>query len=242
MHEAGPGPLSPETRVYGYASVSERQGIIISRELREQAEAIAAECERLGLGLLQVVSEREPPKGKGLTRPGLEYALRRILDGEGEGLMVCDLSRLTRSSAQLGAILQWFVSHDMRLVAIAEEIDTVEHTGQVAVRTLIGFSNRERERITARTRRGLEVARSNGAPARRPAVIDDPYLRERIQRMREQHMSLQAIADALNAEGVPTVRGGAKWRPSSLQSVTGYKRKKPQLASMLSGDRLTEAR
>ena len=236
MPEAGPGPLIQETRVYGYASVSERQGLIINRELREQAEAIAAECERLGLELLRVVSEREPPKGNGSARPGLEYALRRILDGEAHGLMVCDLSRLTRSSAQLGDILQWFVGHDKRLVAIAEEIDTAEHTGQVTARTLIGFSNRERERITARTRRGLEVASSNGGPARRPAVIDDPCLRERIQRMREQHMSLQAIADALNAEGVPTVRGGAKWRPSSLQSATGYRRKKPELTWMLSGD------
>jgi DNA invertase Pin-like site-specific DNA recombinase len=241
MPEAGPGSLFQETRVYGYASVSERQDLIINRELREQAEAIAAECERLGLELLRVVSEREPPKGHGLARPGLEYALRQILDGEAHGLMVCDLSRLTRSSAQLGAILQWFVGHDMRLVAIAEEIDTALHTGQVTARTLIGFSNRERERITARTRRGLEVARGNGRPARRPAVIDDPYLRERIQRMREQNMSLQAIADALNAEGVPTVRGGAKWRPSSLQSATGYRRKKPELTSMLSGDQLSAA-
>jgi DNA invertase Pin-like site-specific DNA recombinase len=129
----------------------------------------------------------------------------------------------------------------MRLVAIGQEIDTAERSGQVAIRTLIGFSNRERERITARTRRGLEVARGNSRAARRPAVIDDPYLRERIRRMREEHMSLQAIADALNADGVPTVRGGAKWRPSSLQSVTGYRRKKPELASMLSGDQLTEA-
>ena len=242
MHEARPGPLSPQTRVYGYASLSERQGSIINRELREQAEAIAMECERLGLGLLQVVSEREPAKGKGLTRPGLEYAFRRILAGDAEGLMVCDLSRLTRSSAQLGAILQWFAKHDLRLVAIAEEIDTAAHSSRVTVRTLIDFSNRERERIMARTRRGLEVARGKGRLSGRPAVIDYPDLRERIQRMREQRMSLQAIADALNAEGVPTVRGGAKWRPSSLQSATGYRRRKPELASMLSGDQVTETR
>ena len=240
MQETGAGPPFLQTRVYGYASVSERHGSIINRELREQAEAIAAESDRLGLALLQVVSEREPQKGKRLSQPGLEYALRRILAGEAAGLIVCDLSRLTRSPAQLGTILQWFVSHDVRLVAIAEEIDTADHSGQVAVRTLIGFSNRERERISARTRHGLEVARDNARSARRPAVIDDPYLRERIQRMREQHMSLQAIADALNAEGIPTVRGGAKWRPSSLQSVTGYRRKNPGLASMLGGDQLTE--
>ena len=37
-------------------------------------------------------------------------------------------------------------------------------------------------------------------------------------------MTLQAISDALNAAGVPTLRGGAEWRPSSVQAATGYKR------------------
>jgi hypothetical protein len=37
-------------------------------------------------------------------------------------------------------------------------------------------------------------------------------------------MTLQAIADQLNAEGVPTLRGGAKWRPSSIQATLGYRR------------------
>jgi hypothetical protein len=38
-------------------------------------------------------------------------------------------------------------------------------------------------------------------------------------------MTLQAIADVLNAEGVPTTRGGAEWRPSSVQTAAGYKRR-----------------
>jgi hypothetical protein len=29
----------------------------------------------------------------------------------------------------------------------------------------------------------------------------------------------QAIADALNADKVPTVRGGGEWRPSSVRSA-----------------------
>jgi hypothetical protein len=37
-------------------------------------------------------------------------------------------------------------------------------------------------------------------------------------------MTLQAIADQLNAEGVPTLRGGALWRPSSVQTALGYRR------------------
>jgi DNA invertase Pin-like site-specific DNA recombinase len=221
--------------VYGYASVAVRDRNMINTELREQAEAIANECDRLGLELIQIITEREPMKRRGLSRPGLEYALSRIKRGDGDGLVVLDLSRLTRSAVQLGAILQWVMAHGLRLVSVAEEIDTAEPSGRVAIKTLIGFSNRERARITERTRRGLESARE-AARQRRPAVTDDPDLRERIRRMREENMSLQAIADALNAEGVPTVRGGAKWRPSSLQAVTGYRRKKPAFGLLLSGD------
>ena len=45
--------------------------------------------------------------------------------------------------------------------------------------------------------------------------------------MRAQGMTLQAIADRLNEEGVPTVRGGAKWRHSSVQAAVGYRRSSP---------------
>jgi hypothetical protein len=52
--------------------------------------------------------------------------------------------------------------------------------------------------------------------------------------MRAQGMTLQAIADRLNEKGVPTVRGGAKWRPSSVQAAAGYKRRpRPRLESLL---------
>jgi Recombinase len=45
--------------------------------------------------------------------------------------------------------------------------------------------------------------------------------------MRQAGMTLQAIADQLNAEGIPTLRGGAEWRPSSVQAAAGYRRPKP---------------
>jgi hypothetical protein len=55
-------------------------------------------------------------------------------------------------------------------------------------------------------------------------VQDVPALKERIATMRTAGMTLQAIADVLNSEGVPTLRGGVQWRPSSVQSATGYRR------------------
>ena len=42
--------------------------------------------------------------------------------------------------------------------------------------------------------------------------------------MRASGMTLQAIADELNAEKVPTLRGGAMWRPSGVQAAAGYSR------------------
>jgi hypothetical protein len=70
----------------------------------------------------------------------------------------------------------------------------------------------------------MAAARLRGGGQGRVAVADMPELQERITRMREDGMTLQAIADVLNEEGVPTLRGGAMWRPSSVQRATGYRR------------------
>jgi len=209
----------------GYAIVSAPGGTVDRAELAEQAKVISRGCERAGLQLLEVVREREPANGKGLERPGLGYALARISAGEACGLVVSDLSRLSRSAAELGEILETVIRLRARLVAVAQGLDTAERDGRVAARTLIEVSGWERERLSERTRNGLQAARREGRRGGRRAVADDPELRERIARMRAEGMTLQAIADRLNEEGIPTVRGGAEWRPSSVQVAAGYKRR-----------------
>jgi hypothetical protein len=51
-----------------------------------------------------------------------------------------------------------------------------------------------------------------------------PEIAARIDRQRREGATWQAIADALTAEGVPTVRGGTRWRVSAVQSAAGYVR------------------
>lgn len=82
----------------------------------------------------------------------------------------------------------------------------------------------EGRKFAERTRRGLATARAKGASAGRPSVADQPDLRERIASMRSEGQTLQAIADTLHTDGVPTLRGGIHWRPSSVQAAAGYKR------------------
>ena len=216
------------TAVMGYASCSSVRGAG-SRELKLQASVIKRECERHNLRLIELVADREPDSGKGLSRPGLAYALDRIRSGDATGLIVSELSRITYSAAELGTIVEWLSSQDLRLIAAASSLDTDNEYGRLAAQLIIEVSRWERTRLSQRTRKGLEAARMRGKTTGRSAVADNRDLTERINQMRAQGMTLQAIADRLNEEGVPTVRGGAKWRHSSVQAAAGYRRRKDRL-------------
>jgi hypothetical protein len=89
---------------------------------------------------------------------------------------------------------------------------------------VVAVGGMEREQLAERTRKGLAAARAKGAVGR-PAVSDRPELVKEITDMRARGMTLQAIADTLNARGEPTLRGGTRWRPSSVQAALGYKRR-----------------
>ena len=204
----------------GYASADADQRARANDELRRQVEEIASECERRGLRLLEVVRERDRQHRRPLKRPGLGYALEQIAAGNVTGLVVSDLSRLTHSLPDLGRVLEWLTRRDARFVAAGPGLDTEEEAGRLALRAVIEVSRWERERLAERTRNGMRAARRKG-PA---SVADHPELSERIAGMRGAGMTLQAIADQLNADGIPTVRGGAKWRPSSVQAAAGYRR------------------
>lgn len=218
------GEDCPEaSAVIGYASCPSG-GLDASDELKHQADMIASECERLGLDLIELVGEREPTTGKGLARPGITYALDRIHCGFACGLVVAELSRITHSAAEIGTVIALLERSSARLIAADHGFDTEREDGRLAAAMLIDVSRWERLRLSERTRRGLQAARSSGRATGRGAVADDPLLRGRILQMRASGMTLQAIADRFNEEGVPTVRGGAKWRHSSVQAAAGYRR------------------
>jgi DNA invertase Pin-like site-specific DNA recombinase len=210
-------------RVIGYASCV-HTGPNAALELKDQAEVITAESRRRGFELIELVGEQAPASGKGLSRPGLSYALDRIRAGEASGMLVVELSRITQSVSELGTIMEWLRRLEVRLIAAADSFDSQSGEGRLAGALLIEVSKWERNRISERTRNGLQAARLSGRSAGRASVADDPDLSRRIAHMREQGMTLQAIADRLNEEGVPTVRGGAKWRHSSVQAAAGYRR------------------
>jgi DNA invertase Pin-like site-specific DNA recombinase len=143
------------------------------------------------------------------------------LEGEAQGVAVAELVRLGGSVSELGRVLEWFLRSGVRLVVASPTLDSHDEAGRLAMRTIVELSRWEHERLVERTRTGMRAAQRKGPPG----VADHPELRERIVAMRATGMTLQAIADRLNAEGVPTVRGGVKWRTSSVQTAAGYRRR-----------------
>jgi DNA invertase Pin-like site-specific DNA recombinase len=191
--------------------------------LAERRSAIREWCAAHAVELGTVVHDTEAG-GDGQSRPSLRWALEQIANGEAELLVVAQLHDLSSNVANLSPLLSWFTEPGRSLVALDPRLDTATEAGRLAAHALAGVGGWERERISARTRRGLEAARQRGGGQGRTAVADVPELQERIAAMREHGMTLQAIADTLNEEGVPTLRGGAMWRPSSVQRATGYRR------------------
>jgi hypothetical protein len=194
----------------GYTTFPDRRKTV-SPEGRYEARRIDSACEARGLLLHKLVGDVRSYSGPDLERPALVHALTMLEAGEASCLVVTGLDRLSESPANLGQVIDWVEELGARLIVIDIDLDTDTEEGRLAARALMRVGALERERVVAG-----------------PAVVDAPALRTRIASMREGGMTLQAIADTLNAEGVPTLRGGSEWRPSSVQAAAGYKRPRRQ--------------
>jgi len=219
-----PEPPTHRRRVAGYMTVAQhptRPG-----QLDDPTRGMAGQCLERGLELVSVVHDVELRAGGLDGRPGLAHVLERIGAGELEGIVAPRLRDLGGSAVGLGGVLRWLQEAGAFAVALDLGLDTSTPAGAQVANVLVEIGAWERSRIADRTRRGLAAARSgpNGAPG----VRDDPELTARIVAMRADGLSLQAIADALNEQGVATLRGGREWRPSSVQAATGYKRPGPR--------------
>jgi peptidoglycan hydrolase-like protein with peptidoglycan-binding domain/DNA invertase Pin-like site-specific DNA recombinase len=218
------GRRSPEDIALGYLSVRGPEGQN-EQEIREQMAAIEAACRNHGLQLTEVVRDSGE---SGTERPGIQHAMDRLAAGEASCMVVAELGRLSQSAPEVGTIVESLRRRETRLVTATEGLDTSTRSGAEAADELVSLSAANDRPPSPRAGNGKQ--RRPARPAERashrapPDEYDVPALKERIQSMRESGMTLQAIADRLNAENVPTIRGGVKWRPSSVQAAAGYRR------------------
>jgi Resolvase, N terminal domain/Recombinase len=152
----------------------------------------------------------------GPERTELAAALEAIASGEADTLYVERLGAVAGSLGELVRLLDWLAEASATLVAADVGLDT---RGGAGARTLALLGEIDRW-----SREPADRRRPRGRPG---LAAGSPELAEQIAGLRESGLSLHAIAEQLNSESVPTPRGGAMWRPSSVQSALGYRRPRP---------------
>jgi DNA invertase Pin-like site-specific DNA recombinase len=203
--------------VVGYARVSTVEQADSGLGLEAQRHAIRSECERRGWELLGI-EEDAGWSGKVTSRPGLQRALAACKAGQADGLVVAKLDRLSRSVQHAAQLLAEADREGWALVALDLGVDLSTPAGEVMAHVLAAIAQFERRLIGQRTKDALAVKRAEGVRLGRPQVLSGQVV-ARIAGERATGRSLQAIADGLNAEGVATAHGGAKWWPSTVGKV-----------------------
>lgn len=159
----------------------------------------------------------EGRSGGTLNRPALSEALDRLDAGEADALVVAKLDRLSRSVLDFARITERAKRKGWAVVALDVDVDMTTPTGELVANITSSVAQWERRIIGARTSEALQARKAAGVRLGRPVELADD-VRQRIAVERAAGDSLRTIADRLNAEGVPTARGG-RWHASTVRHV-----------------------
>jgi DNA invertase Pin-like site-specific DNA recombinase len=162
--------------------------------------------------------EQDVLSGRSLNRPGLQRALAACRKGDVAGVVVVKLDRLSRSLIDFAGLLELSRHEGWNLVALDLGVDLSTPSGEFLAPVMASAVQWERRIVRQWTKEALAVKKAQGVRLGRPASIP-AELAGRIIAMRTRGMTLQAICDRLNAEGIPTARGGRLRRPTSLRAV-----------------------
>lgn len=200
-----------------YLRVSTEEQSVSGLGLDAQRSVLAAEVARRGWEDVAFIAD-EGKSGKTLNRPGITQALAALAAGEASTLVVAKLDRLSRSLLDFATLMEQARREGWELVVLDLNIDTSSPSGALMANVLASFSEYERRVISQRTALALQAKKAQGHRLGRPTVLDKAVVR-RVVEMRAAGMSTPAIARTLNAEGVPTARGGVAWYASTVAAV-----------------------
>ena len=197
------------TKLVGYVRIGPRERDDERPSLDIQRRGLENAAQAKGWELVRV--EEDVRSGRSLRRPGLRAALAACRAGEAEGIAVARLDRLTYSLNDLAELVREAVEGGYTIVSLQPSVDIASDGGRAVGEVLAEAATWQPRAIATA---GRALTGRPGRPSSTPAAVA-----ERIRDLRAQGMTLQAICDTLNREEIPTPRGGAEWRPTSLRSV-----------------------
>lgn len=199
--------------------------------LDDQARNIRTYCTRIGLPAPRVFSDAAI-SGSRDDRPGYQALLAAASRREFDVLLVDDLQRLSRDSAETTTVLRRFAFHGIRLIGVSDGTDTARegHELETGIKGVIGEHYvRDLAKKTHRglTGRALDGASAGGLPfgyrvTETGRRAQDEAQAETVRRIFAEFIagsSARQIAATLNAGKVPTARGGA-WCMTAIYGDT----------------------
>jgi DNA invertase Pin-like site-specific DNA recombinase len=166
-------------------------------------------------GVCGSASLRRPQVYERLTvEPVLADVMRALRGGEAEAVVVSKLGRLSRSVVDAGRLLEAARKGNFNIVALDLGLDLSTPIGELVANVLAAVAQRERRMIGVRTSEALQVKMADGWTSPSWEVRVPASVRRRIVKMAAAGVSQRAIADRLNAEGVPAV--GGSWHRGTV--------------------------
>jgi hypothetical protein len=131
--------------------------------------------------------------GTARSRPELDRLLDQLR--QGDVITVTKYDRLARSLRDLLYIVDAIQAQGAGFRSLAEDIDTTTPAGRLVFHVFASIAQFERERISERTKEGLEAARKRGRVGGRPPALSAVQKIE-VRRMRDVELRpIPAIAD-----------------------------------------------
>ena len=167
--------------------------------------------------------------GVTMDRPGFADMIQQLEQGKAAAVFVKDLSRLGRNYIEVGRLTEeFFPNHDIRLVAVSDNIDTDEGESELApIRNL--FNEWYARDISKKRRISNKIKGNAGEPMGQPpyGYIKDPenpkrwivdeeaaQVVRRIYRMTLEGVGTEQIAAKLEEDGILTPR--AYWHSKGI--------------------------
>ncbi len=173
-------------------------------------------------------------------RPEYRRALQLLHTGAADGLVVYDIDRLARQMRDLEALIDVVQARGVPVVSVTGSLDVSTSAGQTMSRVLVSMANKSSQDTARRVSRAALQRAQAGTPKtdgfraygydREMQVVPDEaaVVREVAERILAGD-PVRAIANDLNARGIPPMRAAA-WRNPAVKSIV----RKPSVAGLRS--------
>jgi len=217
-----------------YVRVSTMEQVTKGVSLDAQNERLRAYCQMQGLEILQTYVEEGVSASKHLgCRPKGKKMLSVVKRKKAGHVVALKLDRLFRNAEDaLKQTRAWDnAGVSLHLVDMGgQSLCTSSAMGRMMLTMMAAFAEFERNLISERTAMAISHKRSNGQAFNHTPFgfnrvgdlleenLEEQAVIQTVLEWREERLTLQVIADKLNAEQIPT-KHNATWHPSSIRQI-----------------------